>query len=164
MMRAHLLGTLALSLVLVAACAEDPEPPFEVEGTGRLTGRLFFDADNNGLFTPLGGDTLLQNVEVEVRERGSSVVIDAATTDATGSFVFDAVPPGTHDVFLVRDPDVTGTLIFCVNPMRTSVYRDETAFISAPARRGCVVRINVAEADTLRAPVTVAGIVTAAQG
>jgi hypothetical protein len=151
-------------LVLGGACADDPAPPFDVEGTGRLTGRLFFDADNNGLFTPLGGDTLLSNVEVELRERGSSVVIDATTTDASGTFEFDAVPPGTHDVFLVRDANVTGTLVFCVNPMRASVYRDETAFIAAAAKRGCVVRINIAEADTLRAPVTVAGIVTAAQG
>jgi DNA/RNA endonuclease YhcR with UshA esterase domain len=148
---------------IVLACAEDPAPPFEVEGSGRLTGRLFFDADNNGLFTPLGGDTLLSNVAVEVRERGSSVVIDATTTDAAGSFALD-VAPGTHDVFLVRDPNVTGTLVFCANPIRISVYRDETAFVSAAAKRGCVVRINVAEADTLRAPVTVAGIVTAAQG
>jgi hypothetical protein len=154
---------LALGLFLVA-CAEDPAPPFDVEGSGRLTGRLFFDADNNGQFTPLGGDTLLRNVEVEVRERGSSVVIDETTTDANGAFELDAVPPGTHDVFLVPDPNVTGTLVFCVNPVRASVYRDETAFISAPAKRGCVVRINVAEADTLNAPVTVAGIVTAAQG
>jgi DNA/RNA endonuclease YhcR with UshA esterase domain len=163
-MRAHLLGTLALSLVLVAACAEDPEPPFEVEGTGRLTGRLFFDADNNGLFTPLGGDTLLRNVEVEVRERGSSVVIDETTTDASGAFAFDAIPSGTHDVFLVQDTAVIKNLVFCVNPLRASVYRDETAFVTGPAKRGCVVRINVAEALALGAPVTVAGIVTARQG
>jgi hypothetical protein len=164
-MRAHsAFAGLVLGLPLHTACAEDPDTPFEVEGSGRLTGRLFFDADNNGVFTPLGGDTLLRNVEVEVRERGSSVVIDETTTDASGLFAFDAIPPGTHDVFLVRDPNVTGTLVFCVNPMRASVYRDETAFISAAARRGCVVRINVAEADTLGAPVTVAGIVTAAQG
>jgi DNA/RNA endonuclease YhcR with UshA esterase domain len=163
-MRAPLFPALALGLALLAACAEDPEPPFEVEGVGRLTGRLFFDADNNALFTPLGGDTLLRNVAVQLRERGSSVMIAATTTDATGSFTFDAVPPGTHDVFLVRDANVTGALVFCVNPLRASVYRGETAFISAAAKRGCVVRINVAEADTLRAPVTVAGIVTAAQG
>src|SRR5687767_47788 len=146
MMRAHLLGTLALSLVLVAACAEDPEPPFEVEGTGRVTGRLFFDADNNGLFTPLGGDTLLRNVAVQLRERGSSVVIDEMTTDAGGAFEFEGIPPGTHDVFLVQDTAVIKNLVFCVNPLRASVYRDETAFVTAPAKRGCVVRINVAEA------------------
>ena len=163
-MRAQLFPALALGLVLLGACADDPEPPFEVEGTGRLTGRLFFDADNNGLFTPLGGDTLLRNVEVELRERGSSVVIDEMTTDATGSFAFEGVPPGTHDVFLVQDTAVIKNLVFCVNPLRASVYRDETAFITAPAKRGCVVRINVAEALPLGTPITVAGIVTARQG
>lgn len=162
-MRAQLFPALALGLALLGACAEDPAPPFEIEGSGRLTGRLFFDADNNALFTPLGGDTLLRNVAVQLRERGSSVMIATTTTDATGSFTFEAVPPGTHDVFLVRDPTVTGAVVFCVNPLRASVYRGETAFLSAVAKRGCVVRINVAEADTLRAPVTVAGIVTAAQ-
>jgi DNA/RNA endonuclease YhcR with UshA esterase domain len=151
-------------LATLLACAEDPAPPFEVEGTGRVTGQLFFDADNNALFTPIGGDTLLSNVRVELRERGSSLIIDSVRTDAAGTFEFDGVVPGTHDVFLVRDTAITKTLIFCSNPVRASVYRDETSFISAPGKRGCVVAINVAEADTLRAAVTVAGIVTAAQG
>ncbi|HJR68086.1 MAG TPA: hypothetical protein VJ802_16770 [Gemmatimonadaceae bacterium] len=163
-MRAQVFTTLALSLALLGACADDPEPPFAVEGTGRVTGQLFFDADNNGLFTPLGGDTLLRDVAVELRERGSSVVIDEGTTDASGAFTFEGISPGTHDLFLVEDEDVTGTLVFCVNPLRASVYRDETAFVSAPAKRGCVVRINVAEAEPLGTAVTVAGIVTAGQG
>jgi hypothetical protein len=161
-MRAPYFATVALALF--TACAEDPAPPFAVEGSGRLTGRLFFDADNNGLFTPLGGDTLLSDVTVQVRQRGSSEVIATTSTDAAGEFTFDALPPGTHDVFLVEHEDVTGSLVFCVNPMRASVYRDETAFVAAPAKRGCVVRINVAEADTLNANITVAGIVTAGQG
>jgi hypothetical protein len=154
----------AFVLALCVACAEDPAPPFEVEGSGQLAGRLFFDADNNGLFSPLGGDTLLRGVRVEIRERGSSVIIDSARTDAAGSFEFDAVPPGTHDVFLVQDTAVTKALVFCINPVRVSVYRDETAFLSSAARRGCVVRINVAKMAALNAPITVAGIVTAAQG
>ncbi len=164
MMRAQFFPTLALGAILAGACADDPEPPFAVEGTGRVTGQLFFDADNNGLFTPLGGDTLLRNVAVELRERGSSVAIDETTTDAAGAFAFDGIPPGTHDVFLVQDTAVIKNLVFCVNPLRASVYRDETAFITAPAKRGCVVRINVAEALPLGAPVTIAGIVTARQG
>jgi hypothetical protein len=151
-------------LALCVACAEEPAPPFEVEGSGALAGRLFFDADNNRLFTPLGGDTALRNVRVELRERGSSVVIEQTTTDATGAFEFEGVPPGTHDVFLVQDPNTTGPLVFCENPMRATVYRDETAFVSAPARRGCVIAIAVAEARPLGTRVTVAGKVTAAQG
>lgn len=163
-MTAQFLAVLAVGVALVGACADDPEPPFAVEGTGRVTGQLFFDADNNGLFTPLGGDTLLRNVAVELRERGSSVVIDEGSTDANGTFAFEGIPPGTHDLFLVEDEDVTGTLVFCVNPLRASVYRDETAFVSAAAKRGCVVRINVAEAEPLGTSVTIAGIVTAGQG
>jgi DNA/RNA endonuclease YhcR with UshA esterase domain len=154
----------AIAMMALGACAEDPAPPFEVEGTGSITGQLFFDADNNGLFTPIGGDTLLRDVEIELRERGSTVLIASTQTDAAGTFEFEGVAPGTHDVLLVQDTAVTKNLIFCSNPVRASVYRDETAFISAPAKRGCVVAINIAEADTLNASVTVAGIVTAAQG
>ena len=164
-MRAHATSlTFALGLALLGACAEDPDPPFEVEGSGRVTGPLFFDADNNGLFTPLGGDTLLRNVRVELRQRGSSVIMDSARTDASGMFEFEGVMPGTHDVLLVQDTAITKSLVFCANPVRASVYRDETAFVPAPAKRGCVIRINAAEALPLTTPITVAGIVTARQG
>ena len=154
----------ALGVALLGACAEDPAPPFAVEGSGRLTGQLFFDADNNGVFSPLGGDTLLRNVRVELRERGSSVIMDSIRTDASGRFEFESVMPGTHDVFLVQDTAITKNLIFCSNPVRASVYRDETAFIASPAKRGCVVRINVAESQTLNSAITIAGVVTARQG
>lgn len=150
--------------VALVACAEDPAPPFEVEGTGRVTGQLFFDADNNALFSPIGGDTLLRNVRVELRERGSSVILDSARTDAAGTFEFEGVIPGTHDVFLVQDTAITKNLIFCGNPVRTSVYRDETAFVPAPAKRGCVIPIVDAEATALGTAITVTGIVTARQG
>lgn len=159
-----ILQRLAVGLTLLTACAEDPAPPFEVEGAGRITGRLFFDADNNALFTPIGGDTLLRNVRVELRERGSSVVINSVQTDAAGAFEFEGVQPGTHDVFLVQDTAITKNLVFCVNPVRASVYRNETAFVLAPAKRGCVVRISDAEATPLGTAITVAGIVTARQG
>jgi hypothetical protein len=148
----------------LVACAEDPAPPFEVEGTGSVTGQLFFDADNNALFTPIGGDTLLRNVRVELRERGSSVIMDSVRTDAAGTFEFEGVIPGTHDVFLVQDTAITKNLIFCGNPVRASVYSDETAFVSAPAKRGCVIRIVDAEATALGTAITVAGVVTARQG
>lgn len=164
----HSFRTLALAvcgaLTVATGCAEDPAPPFDVEGTGRLTGRLFFDADNNAQFTPLGGDTLLRNVAIQLRERASAVLIASTNTDANGTFSFENVPPGTHDVFIVQDQNVVGPLVFCTNPVRASVYRDETAFVSAPAKRGCVVRINVAESQAQSSAITVAGIVTAAQG
>ena len=162
-MRASWILSIAGFATLVA-CAEDPDPPFEVEGTGRITGQLFFDADNNALFSPIGGDTLLRGVRVELRERGSSVLIEAVQTDAAGTFEFEGVVPGTHDVFLVQDTAVTKNLIFCANPVRASVYRDETSFVTAPAKRGCVIPIVDAEALALGTAITVTGIVTAPQG
>jgi hypothetical protein len=164
MPRIRTLVAAAAALLVSAACAADPDPQFNYTGTGALAGRLFYDADNNGAFTPLGGDTLLTGVKIEVRQRGdTAVVIDSARTDANGEFSFATLPAGTHDVFIVGDAS-TGALLFCQNPVPTSVYIDEQAFVSAPAKLGCVIRISAAEALVVGAPVTVAGVVTAGQG
>ncbi len=155
---------LLVALTLVAACAEDPVGQFEVEGAGSLAGQLFFDADNNGLFTPVGGDTLLVGVPIEIRQRGGSAVLASTTTDASGFFSVDGLPPGTHDVFVVTGPGTTGELVFCRNPLATSVFIDEQAFVSIVGRLGCVVSIAEAEEADLDATVTISGIVTAGQG
>jgi hypothetical protein len=158
---------LPLAALVVAGCslAEDPAPLFEPTGTGDVSGFLFFDADANGQFTPIGGDTALAGVKILVRERGSEVAIDSTVTEAgTGAFSFEGLPPGTHDIFIVRDPATTGALLFCTNPLRASVYVGEQAFFPVVARTGCVKRIAIAKDTAQGNPVTVAGIVTAAQG
>lgn len=163
----HLLtraATVAL-LAAVTACANtDPAPPFAPTGTGQVDGLVFFDADNNGIFTPVGGDTALAGVTVSVRERASTVTLATAQTDAAGRFTFTGLPVGTHDVTVTRDTTITGALVFCVNPRRASVYTNEQAFLAISAKLGCVVRIDQAEAEVEGSAVTVAGIVTAAQG
>ena len=170
MSRAHFMTRLragvALSALafLAAACDDEPAPPFEVEGTGSISGQLFFDADNNGEFTPVGGDTLLANVPIRLLERADNDLIAQTTTSAAGTFSFAGVPLGTHSLQVVRDTTITGRLIFCVNPVPASVYRDENRFVPVPAKLGCVIPIAQAEALAQGSPVTVTGIVTTGQG
>lgn len=154
------IAALALT-VAAAACGGDQAAPFEIEGTGNLTGRLFFDADRDGLFTPLAGDTVLPNVEVEVRQRGTSEVLATTFTDANGIFTFEGLPPGTHDVIgLAAD----GTNIQFCSPVTSSIYRNEMAFALVAARSQCIQLIKDAERTPLGSPVNVVGVVIVAQG
>ncbi|MFN2400623.1 MAG: DUF5689 domain-containing protein [Gemmatimonadaceae bacterium] len=154
-----------LALLAICGCAnDDPAPPFAPTGKGEIQGLIFFDADNNGAFTPVGGDTALAGVAVAVLERASTDTIAAGVTDAEGRFTLTGIPVGTHHVIVAEDAAVTGALVFCVNPRTASVYTNELAFLSFSAKLGCVVRIDQAEAEAEGTAVTVAGIVTAAQG
>lgn len=157
-------SALLLVTSLGAACADDPAPLFEPEGFGEIEGRLYYDADNNAQFTPVGGDTVLAGVSVLLLERASEVRLDSTTTSASGVFSFADVKPGTHSVFVVDDPDLTANLIFCLNPINSSVYLGELAFLSVPAKLGCVIRIRAAKDTAQGRPVTIAGVVTAGQG
>ena len=160
--RLHLLVPAgALAALLAAGCADDPDPPFAPTGTGTVSGRLFFDADNNGFFSPVGGDTALRAVTVELRERASARVLATTTTDDDGEFSFTA-PPGTHDIFVAVDE--AADLVVCANPARASVYIGEQAFVAVPAKRGCVIRIREVKQTAVGEQVTVAGVVTAGQG
>lgn len=155
----------AAALVLgLAACEPDLAPPFELEGTGSISGRLFFDADEDGLFTPTRGDTLLVGVPIEVRERGTETVLDDTETDAGGFFAFENVPVGTHDVYVVATAEEIGDVVVCRNPMPASVYRDDDAFVSVVGTVACI--IDIAEAKELQTNelAVVVGVVTAEPG
>ena len=158
------LAALLAAGALGAACADDPAPLFEPQGVGEIEGRLYYDADNNALFTPIGGDTVLAGVTVLLRERASNVVLDSTTTSDAGVFSFADVKPGTHWVFVKRDTALTPNLLFCLNPINSSVYIGELAFLSVPAKGGCVIRIRAAKDTAQGRPVTIAGVVTAGQG
>ena len=160
--------TLALGAAMLAAlataCVDQPAPAFSPEGTGSISGLLFYDADNNGQFTPVGGDTLLSGVSIRLMDRADEDVLASTTTSASGTFTFAGVPLGTHSLQVVDDPNLTGSLVFCVNPLPATVYRDENRFLSVAGKLGCVIPIDSAESLPQGADVTVAGIVTAAQG
>ena len=158
-----MLGAVA-ALALVTACDDEPADPFTVEGTGSISGQLFYDADNNGEFTPVGGDTLLTGVAIRLVERADNDLIAETTTSAAGTFTFAGVPLGTHSLQVVRDTTLTGALVFCTNPVPASVYRDENRFVTVAAKLGCVIPIAQAEALAQGSNITVAGIVTTAQG
>ena len=150
-------------LLGAAACDDEQAPPFEVEGAGDIAGQLFFDADNNGLYTPLGGDTLLANVEVQLLVRNDTTLIASTRTTADGRFTFTGVDAGTHQLVVVREGG-TAALSFCTLPAAPSVYIGEQTFLAVPAKRGCVVRIAEAKGVAVGQSTTIAGIVTTAQG
>ena len=153
----------ALALGL-AACEPDLAPPFEPEGTGSIAGRLFFDADEDGLFTPTRGDSVLVGVPVEVRQRGTEIVLDETETAPDGSFEFDGIPVGTHDVYVVATSEEIGDVVVCENPVAASVYRDDQAFVTPIGTVACI--IDIAEAKELDPDelVLIVGTVTADPG
>lgn len=154
----------ALSIgALAVACGNDePAPPFEVNGTGTLEGLLFFDANRDGIFDPSAHDSVLGNVNVSLRERGTTSVIAGSTTstNVAGRFTLTGLPVGTHDLVI----DTTGIgngVAFCQNPIPVTIYVNEPQFSNVAARAGCVITIAEAEAKAQGQTSTITGIVTA---
>jgi DNA/RNA endonuclease YhcR with UshA esterase domain len=159
--RAALLAAGAL-LAGAAACTDEPAPAFEPTGTGTVAGLLFFDADNNGFYNPVAGDSALGGVGVQLRNRGTDRAIARVTTDAAGRFTFTS-PVGTNDLFVEGNAAYAArNFVFC--GARVTAFVGEQTFAPMPIKLGCVVRINAAKTQAANSSVTVAGIVTAAPG
>ncbi len=153
---------LAFAAISASACAEDPAPVVPVAETGRVAGILFFDRDNNNVFTPTAGDSIMPGVTIRVLDRGTTTVLASGTTGVDGRYALD-VPVGTHDLDVVRSSDIIANqFIWC--GARPSIYRNEETFVATPLKFGCVVRINIAKQNPVGTTVTVAGIVTAQPG
>jgi hypothetical protein len=156
------LATLALALVMGGACTDDPAPPFEPVGTSSLAGLVFFDANNNGLFDPVAGDSALPSVGVQLRNRGTDSALARVTTDVNGRFTLIA-PAGTSDLFIESSTALTTRgYIFCGG--RATTYLNEQAFVNVPIKLGCVIRIIDAKVKPAGTRMTVAGIVTTQPG
>jgi hypothetical protein len=146
----------------IAACVEDPAPVVALSETGSVSGILFFDRDNNDVFTPTAGDSIMPGVTVRLLDRGTTTVLGSAVTGTDGRFAISA-PVGTHDLDVVRSSAIIANrFIWC--GARPSVYRNEETFVATPLKFGCVVRINIAKANPVGTTVTVAGVVTAQPG
>ncbi len=144
---------------MAAACSDDPEPGFAVEGTGSLEGLLFFDADKNGSFDPSAGDRPLPNVRVNVLARGTQATLanGSGQTDANGRFVLSGIAPGSHS--LVIDTASAGGVKFCLNPLPVSVFISERQFLNVSGRQACIVTIAAAE-QLRNQTVVIQGIIT----
>jgi hypothetical protein len=154
------LVTAAVAL-LAGACSTEPAPPFTVDGTGNLSGIVFLDRDQNGIFDPSAGDSALSNLHLLVRSRGTTLTLPNGDvrTDAAGRFSITGLPAGTQSLQI----DTTGVgseISFCVNPVPVSIYINETQFVKVDARSGCVVTISVASAQPQGSHITVRGTVT----
>ncbi len=150
------------ALVLATACVDDPAPVAPITETGRVAGILFFDRDNNDVFTPTAGDSAMGGVTVRLLARGTNSELATATTAADGRYSID-VPVGTHDLDVVRSSDIIASqFVWC--GARPSVYSNEETFVPTPLKFGCVIRINVAKNNPLATTVTIAGVVTAQPG
>jgi hypothetical protein len=158
----------ALGLFAAAAggaCGTDIAPPIEISGEGNIEGLVFFDADEDGIFDPSDGDYAVANVGIVIRNRGTQDnVANGSTTSGTdGRFVVAGMPLGTHDMF-IDTLTVPAGISICQNPLRVSVYNDETAFQSVNGRPGCLITIQQAKDLGEGQFVIVRGIVTSAPG
>lgn len=153
----------AAAVVALAGCdiSPDPAPPFATTGNGAVVGQVYFDANGNGRFDPVGGDTALVGAIINLTSRGDSArVLQSTTSGAQGSFTLQGVPIGTHEI---RARLSTGGVITCA-PVPVTVQVGEQAFASTPLRVSCRIDIAEAERRTSGSIITVGGIVTAAPG
>ncbi|MBI4410111.1 MAG: hypothetical protein HY561_10415 [Gemmatimonadetes bacterium] len=152
-------------LALGATCDDEPAPPFDISGTGDLAGFIFFDANEDGRFDPSDGDFAVSGVGVEVRERNTTSAFSGgqAQTDASGQFLIEDLPVGTHDLFIDESTVPAGVNI-CANPVNVSIFVNEPQFVSIDGRPGCLIPIAEAKTKPLGEVVVVRGIVTAFPG
>lgn len=159
-------AAVVLMIGALVACDDEIAPVFEPVGQGTISGRLFFDADNNGLYSPVGGDVAFAGRTVSVVDRGTTDVLASGQTDPEGVFTFAGLPTGTHDLVVAPSQLVQGsdTLRLCQSPLPVSVYIDEQAFVALNAKLGCVIPISQAVRLADGDFATIAGVVTAPPG
>ena len=152
------LGTLGLGL---AACGDDIEDPFVVEGTGDISGLLYFDAGRDGFFEPVEGDSALADIPLALRVRGTDQILANTTTDANGNFTFEDIAVGTHDLVFDIDDDVA---VVCLNPQPVSVRPAEVTSLTVSGQESCLISIEEAREKDIGTLVTVRGVVTVGSG
>lgn len=157
--RHALVGVAAAAVFGLVACEDDTAPPFEIEGQGRVEGRIYYDAERDGEFEPFEGDSAIAGVPVALHERNTDLVIANTTTGADGRFTFADIDVGTHDLVVNTDGLPSG-LTVCRNPSTVTVYDNQVATTEVVAQGACIVTIAAAEEQGVGAFVVVRGVLT----
>lgn len=71
---------------------------------GTLSGRVFDDLDNDGVFEPGIGDAGIEGVTMLLRN-GSGTIVDSVDTEADGSFVFENVADDDYSIEQAEQPE-----------------------------------------------------------
>ena len=151
----------ALAALSLGACDDDIEDPFVVEGTGNISGLLFFDAGRDGFFEPVEGDSALAGIPIALRVRGTDQILASTTSDAAGNFGFTGIEVGTHDLVFDIDDDVA---VVCLNPQPVSVRPSEITSVTVSGQESCLIPIEEAREKDIGTLVTVRGVVTVGSG
>ena len=153
----------AVAIMALGACDGDIEDPFEVEGTGDISGLLFFDAERDGFYEPVEGDSALANIPLTLRTRGTNDIIASTTTDASGNFTFTGIAVGTHDL-VVDAESLDDIAVICQNPRPVSVRISEVTAVEVTGQESCLIDIAEAREQDIGTLVTVQGVVTVGSG
>ena len=151
----------ALGTLTLAACGDDVEDPFVVEGTGDISGLLYFDQGRDGFYEPVEGDSALAGIPIVLRVRGTDQILASTTTDANGLFRFEDIEVGTHDLVFDVDDDVA---VVCLNPQPVSVRIAEVTSVAVSGQESCLITIEEAREAEDGDLVTVRGVVTVGSG
>ncbi len=75
-----------------------------------IVGRVFDDLNNNGIVDGL--DAGLENVNIDLVDNVSSLVVATAVTDSNGDYTFGDVAPGSYSLVEQADPNVASGFAF----------------------------------------------------
>ena len=75
-----------------------------------LSGRVFDDRDNDGVFEPGDGDTGIENVVMELVDESGGSVVDTTTTAVDGTYAFSMSDQGTYTVRQQTQPTAIWTV------------------------------------------------------
>jgi hypothetical protein len=127
MMQRTITALLLLVQILAAVLAVQP---VHAAGVGSLTGRVFVDANGNGLAEP--GEAPLAQATVFVHLQGAAAPAVELTADAQGLFVLRNLDYGVYEVWAAADGvTVKGQMIVEIGEVNAAVVLDLPVYASA---------------------------------
>lgn len=100
-----LAATALLMIFIVVAPAAAANGPM---GTGAVSGRVFFDANGDGMIAAGGAEPGIASVMVQLRDSNSTL---ATSTDANGDYIFSGLAAGSYTVVVQPSADYVTTTV-----------------------------------------------------